>query len=60
MYSMFIAMVLNIVWICQVQNEDDIVIAFATTHLIAMSSACANPIMYGFLNENFRQVSTLI
>ncbi len=30
---------------------------YAAVHLTAMSSACANPVMYGFLNENFKQVS---
>jgi hypothetical protein len=30
---------------------------YAVVHLTAMSSACANPIMYGFLNENFKQVN---
>lgn len=28
--------------------------SFVVAHLIAMSSAVANPILYGFLNENFR------
>jgi hypothetical protein len=33
---------------------------YAVVHLTAMSSACANPIMYGFLNENFKQVKTTL
>ena len=28
---------------------------FAFCHLSAMTSVCSNPIMYGFLNENFKQ-----
>lgn len=30
-------------------------IVFAICHLIGCSSACSNPILYGFLNENFRK-----
>lgn len=30
-------------------------IVFAVCHLIGCSSACSNPILYGFLNENFRK-----
>ena len=30
-------------------------IIFAICHLIGCSSACSNPILYGFLNENFRK-----
>merc|ERR1719153_595719 len=30
-------------------------LVFACCHLSAMSSVCSNPIMYGFLNENFKQ-----
>ncbi|XP_066478175.1 neuropeptide Y receptor type 4-2 [Tiliqua scincoides] len=34
---------------------------FSLCHLIAMASACVNPIIYGFLNSNFRKdVKTLI
>ena len=29
---------------------------YASCHLLAMTSVCTNPIMYGFLNENFKQV----
>ena len=31
---------------------------FAGCHLSAMTSVCSNPIMYGFLNENFKQSLT--
>ena len=30
-------------------------IIFATCHLLAMSSVLSNPIIYGFLNDNFKQ-----
>lgn len=30
-------------------------IVFAICHLIGCSSACSNPILYGYLNENFRK-----
>ena len=33
---------------------------YATCHLLGMSSACANPIIYGFLNENFSKEFRLI
>ena len=29
---------------------------FAVCHLAAMSTAITNPVLYGFLNENFKQV----
>lgn len=30
-------------------------ILFACCHLAGMSSACSNPLLYGFLNDNFRK-----
>ena len=45
-------------------NETDVemmLLLFGCCHLSAMSSVCSNPIMYGFLNENFKQsLHTLI
>ena len=38
-------------------DEEKMLVWYAAVHLTAMSSACANPIMYGFLNENFKQVN---
>ena len=35
-------------------------ILFVGSHLFAMSSAVANPILYGFLNENFRREFKII
>jgi neuropeptide Y receptor len=41
------------------QNSDTdgstMLIIFATCHLLAMSSVLSNPIIYGFLNDNFKQ-----
>ena len=33
-----------------------LLIIYASCHLLAMTSVCTNPVMYGFLNENFKQV----
>ena len=33
-----------------------LLIIYACCHLLAMTSVCTNPVMYGFLNENFKQV----
>ena len=30
-------------------------IIFAVCHMIGMSSACSNPLLYGWLNDNFRK-----
>ena len=38
------------------QTEEDLVTAFGICHIIGMSSAVTNPILYGFLNKNFRKV----
>ena len=35
---------------------EGLLVWFSVVHLSAMSSACLNPILYGFLNENFKQV----
>jgi len=32
-----------------------LLIIYASCHLLAMTSVCTNPVMYGFLNENFKQ-----
>ena len=32
-----------------------ICLIYAVCHVICMSSACANPVIYGFLNENFNK-----
>lgn len=33
---------------------------YAVCHVLGMSSACANPVIYGFLNENFSKEFRLI
>jgi len=39
------------------ENTDDntFFTMFASCHLVGMASACTNPILYGFLNENFKK-----
>eukprot|EP00090_Calanus_glacialis_P028679 TRINITY_DN46023_c0_g1_i1.p1 TRINITY_DN46023_c0_g1~~TRINITY_DN46023_c0_g1_i1.p1 ORF type:complete len:273 (+),score=65.66 TRINITY_DN46023_c0_g1_i1:62-820(+) len=39
------------------ENTDDntFFTMFASCHLFGMTSACTNPILYGFLNENFKK-----
>jgi len=36
-------------------TNDQLCIIFAVCHAMGMLSACANPIIYGFLNENFHR-----
>uniref|UniRef100_A0A915J1E5 Uncharacterized protein n=1 Tax=Romanomermis culicivorax TaxID=13658 RepID=A0A915J1E5_ROMCU len=36
-------------------NKEKIVALFAFTHIIGITSACINPILYGVFNENFRR-----
>ena len=38
------------------EDEERMVVMFAGVHLTAMFMVCTNPILYGFLNENFQQV----
>ena len=33
----------------------DVNLTFAICHLLVLSSACTNPVLYGWLNENFRR-----
>lgn len=39
----------------EIRKSENLLIVYAICHLIAMSSACANPLLYGYLNENFRK-----
>lgn len=39
----------------QSEKSEKLLIIYAFCHLIAMCSACANPFLYGYLNENFRK-----
>lgn len=36
-------------------NTQSMIIAYAVCHMMGMSSACSNPFMYGWLNEQFRR-----
>ncbi|CAL4097184.1 unnamed protein product, partial [Meganyctiphanes norvegica] len=36
-----------------ISNDESVLIAYAICHMIAMTSACSNPLLYGWLNENF-------
>lgn len=35
------------------QNTQDLMVVYAVCHMMGMSSACSNPVLYGCLNENF-------
>ena len=37
------------------QSEEQLRVAYGICHLISMSSAITNPVLYGFMNENFRR-----
>ncbi|KAG1651878.1 Neuropeptide F receptor [Nymphon striatum] len=37
------------------ENRETFNIVFAICHMIGMTSACSNPILYGWLNENFQK-----
>ena len=39
-----------------ISNEETMLLIFGVCHLCAMSSVCSNPIMYGFINQNFKKV----
>ena len=39
-------------------SKQQITIIYAVCHATSMASACANPIIYGFLNENFHREFT--
>lgn len=34
-------------------NTQPLIVAYAICHMIGMSSACSNPVLYGWLNDNF-------
>lgn len=38
-----------------VPDNKDFFTLFGTCHLIGMTSACTNPVLYGFLNESFKK-----
>ncbi|CAL4157312.1 unnamed protein product [Meganyctiphanes norvegica] len=37
------------------ENTESMLIGFAICHMMGMSSACSNPFLYGWLNDNFRK-----
>ena len=37
------------------EDTEDLLITYAVCHLASMISVVANPILYGFMNENFRE-----
>ena len=37
-------------------SPENMMITFLVCHMIGVSSACTNPVLYGFLNENFLKV----
>ena len=38
-------------------DTENMMAFFMIFHLIGVSSVCTNPILYGFLNDNFKKVS---
>lgn len=38
---------------CIDYTTESMVVAYAICHMMGMSSACSNPVLYGWLNENF-------
>ena len=36
-------------------DTEPMLITYAVCHMTGMSSACANPLLYGWLNDNFRK-----
>lgn len=36
-------------------DTETMLIIYAVCHMTGMSSACANPLLYGWLNDNFRK-----
>ncbi|XP_066967300.1 neuropeptide F receptor-like [Macrobrachium rosenbergii] len=37
------------------ESTENMLVVYAVCHMMGMSSACSNPLMYGWLNENFRK-----
>jgi hypothetical protein len=37
------------------ENRQAMMISYAVCHMMGMSSACSNPLLYGWLNDNFRK-----
>lgn len=43
------------IFLTGVSNTQPMLVAYAVCHMMGMSSACSNPFMYGWLNDNFRK-----
>lgn len=43
------------IFMTDVSNTQSILVTYAVCHMMGMSSACSNPFMYGWLNDNFRK-----
>ena len=41
------------------ESTESMMTVYLVFHLIGVSSCCTNPILYGFLNDNFQKVSSL-
>ena len=37
------------------ENTELMLVVYAVCHMVGMSSACSNPLLYGWLNDNFRK-----
>lgn len=46
---------LSDIYLSQHPVNQTILVTYAVCHMIGMSSACSNPLLYGWLNENFRK-----
>ena len=38
------------------EETEDMMTFYLVFHLIGISSTCTNPVLYGFLNDNFKKV----
>lgn len=43
------------IYLTESANTQPLLITYAVCHMMGMSSACSNPFMYGWLNDNFRK-----
>lgn len=43
------------IYMTDAANTQVMIITYAVCHMMGMSSACSNPFMYGWLNDNFRK-----
>ncbi len=60
MQMLFFPQVLDITEKSRIRNKGGLTttqlcIVYAVCHVMGMLSACANPVIYGYLNENFHR-----